>query len=252
MLNMIQPSLMNVHPRENSQLTVDNEVPFVSELDQEVRDAVLARAHTQVFQRGERILEAGEKPEHLGIILSGMVELCGTPQNPNCGVLLLNRGDLLVPMATIFGEPCLTAVTALSRSRLIMIDREVVVQQASSNAALAMSLARVMGAHWRMAVRHIIDLKSRSAAERLAAILLRFVDYAEDDMPELLFTKTTLAARLGVSRETLSRIIQVVADHGIVLRGSEILVRDRKKAERFCGPEPYVYRSERRLDVHAF
>ena len=197
-------------------------------------------------------MEAGETPKYLGILLSGMVELCGTAQNPNCGVLLLNRGDLLVPMATLYGEPCLTAATALSRSRLIMLDRNTVVQQATSDAGLALSLARVMGAQWRMAVRHIIDLKSRTAAERLAAILLRFVDYAEEEVPQLLFTKSTLAARLGVSRETLSRIIQVVADNGIVLRGSEILVRDRKKAEDFCGPEPYRYRSERRLDVHAF
>ena len=227
-------------------------VPFVREFQTSVREALLKGARTIVFQRGERILEAGETPKYLGILLSGMVELCGTAQNPNCGVLLLNRGDLLVPMATLYGEPCLTAATALSRSRLIMLDRNTVVQQATSDAGLALSLARVMGAQWRMAVRHIIDLKSRTAAERLAAILLRFVDYAEEEVPQLLFTKSTLAARLGVSRETLSRIIQVVADNGIVLRGSEILVRDRKKAEDFCGPEPYRYRSERRLDVHAF
>jgi CRP-like cAMP-binding protein len=248
---MVQLNMMNVHSLSRDGLAAELEVPFVSEFDPRVRGALLEAAKIRVFDRGERIFEAGDRPDHLGIILNGMVELCGTPQNPNCGVLLLNRGDLMVPMATLYGEPCLTAASTLSRCRLVMIDREVVIQQAHSNAAFAMSLARVMGAQWRMAVRHIIDLKSRSAAERLAAILLRFVDYAEEDVPQLLFTKTTLAARLGVSRETLSRIIQVVADNGIVLRGSEILVRDRKKAEKFCGPEPYVYRSERRLDVHA-
>lgn len=244
---------MTFHSIEERQSIIDPEtVPFVREFDAKTREALMAGSRAHVFRKGDRILEAGETPNHLGIILSGMVELCGTAQNPNCGVLLLNRGDLMVPMATLYGEPCLTAATALSRSRLIMLRRDVVVEQASSNAALAMSLARVMGAQWRMAVRHIIDLKSRSAAERLAAILLRFVDYAEQGIPELLFTKTTLAARLGVSRETLSRIIQVVADNGIVLRGSKIVVRDREKAENFCGPDPYVYRSERRLDVHAF
>jgi CRP-like cAMP-binding protein len=103
-----------------------------------------------------------------------------------------------------------------------------------------------------MAVRHIIDLKSRSAPERLAAFLLRFVDHSEAAIVELPFAKGTLAYRLGVSRETLSRIIQVVADNGIVVRGNQIVVRDRAKAEKFCGPEPYPNRSERRLDVYAF
>lgn len=227
-------------------------VPFVRQFAEPVRSGLLRGASAKVFRKSDRILEAGEMPTHLGILQSGMVELCGTANDPNCGVLLLTRGDLLVPMATIYQEPCLTSATALSRTRLFMLDREAVVQQATKHAEVAMALARVLGAQWRMAVRHIIDLKSRSAAERLAAILLRFVDYAEGQAAELPFTKQTLAARLGVSRETLSRAIQVVADNGIVLRGSEIVVRDRQRAEAFIGPEPYINRSERRLDVHAF
>ncbi|HEU4683860.1 MAG TPA: helix-turn-helix domain-containing protein [Nitrospira sp.] len=209
-------------------------------------------ATTSVFEKGERILEAGEIPNQLGVLLSGMVELCGTALDPNCGVLILTRGDLLVPTATLCQEPCLTSASALVPSRLMMLEREAVVRAASADARVAMVLARVTGAQWRMAVRHIIDLKSRSAAERLAAILLRFVDFTETGAPQLPFSRRTLAARLGVSRETLSRVIQVVADKGIVLRGSEIVVRDRRMAEEFSGPEPYPNRSERRLDVHAF
>jgi CRP/FNR family transcriptional regulator, transcriptional activator FtrB len=204
------------------------------------------------FTKGERMLEAGQIPRHLGIIVSGRVELCGTVNDPDCGVLLLTRGDLLLPMATVYQEPCLTAATALTDGRMIMLDRSAVAAQAAANSNVALALARVLGAQWRMAVRHIIDLKSRTAAERLTAILLRFVDYAGGGTAKLPFTKKTLAARLGVSRETLSRLIQVVAENGIVLRGSVIIVRDREKAERFTGPEPYPNRSERRLDVYAF
>jgi CRP/FNR family transcriptional activator FtrB len=249
---MVHQQAMTVHSIEEGVPTPDPQtVPFVREFEDSLRSDLLAGAFTRLFKRGDRILQAGEIPTHLGILMNGMVELCGTVQDPDCGVLLLTRGDLLVPMATLYGEPCLTSATALSRGRLVMLDRRSVVQQAASHADLAMALARVMGAQWRMAVRHIIDLKSRSAAERLAAFLLRFVDYTGEEVARLPFTKATLAARLGVSRETLSRIIQVVADNGIALRGSQIVVRDRRKAEEFCGPEPYIYRSERRLDVHA-
>jgi CRP-like cAMP-binding protein len=205
-----------------------------------------------VFQKGERILDAGETPKKLAVLISGMVELCGTSCDPSCGVLILTRGDILVPMATLYGEPSLTSANALLRTRTVLLDPEAVVRAASSNPDVGMSLARVMGAQWRMAVRHTIALKSWSAPERLAAILLRFVDYAAGGAARLPFSKKTLAARLGVSRETLSRIIQIVADNGIVLRGSEIIVRDRQMAEEFSGPEPYANRSERRLDVHAF
>ena len=135
---------------------------------------------------------------------------------------------------------------------MVLLDRERVLEQAGTSPELAMGLARVMGAQWRMAVRHLIDLKSRSAAERLTAILLRFADHQGGSGARLPFSKRTLAARLGVSRETLSRIIQVSAENGVVLRGSDILIRDRARAEAFSGPEPYINRSERRLNVFAF
>lgn len=244
---------MTVYPIEKEQNRLDPATaPFVGEFDQCAREALLKDARVRVFQKGERIVEAGQLPDRLCIVLSGMVELCGTVQNPDCGVLLLTAGDLIFPMAVIYQEPCLTSATALAQTRLLMLSRPAVVHQAASNTDVAMALARIMGAQWRMALRHIIDLRSRSAAKRLAAFLLKFFDYSEESPVELPFTKATLAARLGISRETLSRVIQVVAANGLVLRGSQILVLDRSKAEEFRGPEPYANRGERALKVHAF
>lgn len=222
------------------------------QFDDSISSDLMRGAFIRKFGKRERIFEAGEIPSHLGILASGMIELCGTTHDPDCGVLLLTRGDLLVPMATIYQETCLTAATALMDGEMIMLARDAVISTTGKYPEAALALAQVLGAQWRMAVRHIIDLKSRTASERLAAFLLRFADYAGEARSELPFTKKTLAARLGVSRETLSRTIQVVAENGIVLRGSEIVVRDRERAEAFIGPEPYVYRSERRLDVFAF
>ena len=227
-------------------------VPFVRDFAAGIAAALLEGARTRVFHKGERIFSAGQTPDRLCIVISGMAELCGTVQSPECGVLLVTEGDLVFPMAALHGEPCLTSVTALTRTRVAMLDSDVVKRVSAAHPQVGTALARVMGAQWRMAVRHIIDLKCRSAAERLAAFLLQFMDHSDEDVAELPFTKSALAARLGVSRETLSRCIQVVAAHGVILRGSQIIVRDRKMALEFCGPEQYSNRSERRLDVNAF
>lgn len=243
---------MAVHSIGEGPSTPSQKLPFVREFENAVRAALLKGAAITLFQKGDRILQAGETPDRLWIILNGTVELCGTIHDPGCGLLLLTRGDLIFPMAVLHGEPCLTSATALTPCRLLMLDRDAVIHQAGTHSKVAMALARVMGAQWRMAVRHIIDLKCRSAAQRLTAFLLKLVDYSDAETVELPFAKATLAARLGVSRETLSRMIQVVAANGVMLRGSEIIVRDRRKAEVFCGPDPYVNRGERALDVHAF
>ena len=250
---MVTTETISVQPIGKGRLTDESDtLPFICGFADAVRAELLRDAGVTVIQKGERILAAGDRPDKLCIILSGMVELRGTIYDPDCGVLLLTRGDLIFPMAVLHDEPCLTSATALSRCRLLMLTRSALLRQADAHAEVALALARVMGAQWRMAVRQIIDLKCRSAAERLTAFLLRFVDYSDAESVELPFPKSALAARLGISRETLSRAIQVVADNGVVLRGSRIIVRDRSKAEDFCGPEPYVRRGEHALDVHAF
>lgn len=226
-------------------------LPFVREFGAEVRAALLAASVQKTLRKGERLNSAGDRPESLAIILGGMIELCGTESHADCGVLLLTRGDLVTPMAVLYEEPCLTSATALVRSRLLLVPRHAVVGQAREQPEVALALARTMGAQWRMAVRHIIDLKCRTAGERLAAFLLRLVEHSDDRPAKLPFSKATLAARLGVAPETLSRIIQVVAANGILLRGTQILVRDRAKAEKFCGPDPYPQADEVAQNVHA-
>lgn len=226
-------------------------IPFVHEFSAEVRAALLASSVAKVLKKGERLFKVGEHPKSLAIILSGMIELCGTESNDECGVLLLTSGDLVTPAAVVFEEPCLTSATALMPTRVLLLAGSTVTDQARERSEVALALARTMGAQWRMAVRHLIDLKSRTAGERLAAFLLRCNDNSEDERAILPFSKGALAARLGVKPETLSRVIQVVAANGIVLRGSRIIVRNRVKAERYCGPDPYSKTDESALNVHA-
>ena len=250
---MVRPRAMTVHSlAEAREISDSDELPFVGQFEDQVRANLMRHAAIVIFQKNDRILEAGEKSDELPIILSGIVELRGALSNPYCGLLLLTRGDMVFPMAVLHDEPCLTSATALSRCRVLMLPRSAVIEQADRHPKVGMALARVMGAQWRMAVRHIIDLQCRSAPARLTSFLLKLVDFSDADIVEVPFPKGTLAMRLGISPETLSRAIQVVADNGVVLRGSQIMVRDRVRAEEFCGPEPYADRGEGAFNVHAF
>jgi CRP/FNR family transcriptional activator FtrB len=111
---------------------------------------------------------------------------------------------------------------------------------------------KAMSGQWRMAVRNILDLNCRTAAQRVGAFLLRIADLQSDtSAPVLPIAKRHLAVRLGITAETLSRMLQTLADHGLHLRGRVIVVRDRAAIEEFCGPDPYPDKDERILDVFA-
>lgn len=198
---------------------------------------------------GTVLFEERDQPDHLHVLISGVVELYTSYGSHDCGILLLSAGDVFMPAATLFSEPYLNSARVLGKARVLLLDADVAREEFARCGEFATRMARTMAGHFRMAARHIIDLKCRSAGQRLGAFLLRLVD--ESDAAVLPIPKRNLAVRVGMTAETLSRTLQLLADNGLHLRGNRILVKDRAKAEAFCGPEPYSENTETALGVHA-
>jgi CRP-like cAMP-binding protein len=134
---------------------------------------------------------------------------------------------------------------------LLVLDGTRLREEALKSAELAMRIAQLIGGQWRMAVRHIVDLKCRSAPQRLASFLLRLADQGTSGVTPLPISKQRLAARVGMTAETLSRSLQLLAENGLHLRGARIIVNDRSRIDQICGPDPYSQRDEVALGVHA-
>lgn len=226
-------------------------LPLFADLDQADTDRLLEGAELRTIPANSVLFSEGEAPAFLHILVRGTVDLYKSGQSRECGLMLLAPGDVFMPAAAIFDEPYLNSARTLSPCQVLLLPAEVVRSEFTSCHQLAINLARVLAGQFRMATRHIIDLKCLSAAQRLAALLLRLVD--ESDWPDgarLPVPKRHLASRVGMTPETLSRAIQVLADNGLVVRGTRIILRDRARISAFCGAPPYPQASETDLDVH--
>lgn len=228
------------------------DVPFLSALSEPARSRILEGASIERFAPGKAIFAESEQPRHLLVLLSGLIDLSCRYDGREKTALLLSAGDILMPAAALFNEPYLVAAHALTASRLLMIDAKAVRTEAIRSPALALEIAKVMAGQWRVALRIILDLKCRSPSQRLAAFLLRLHDSRPvGSIAELPFSKRQLAARIGMQPETLSRTLQTLAANGLYLRGRQIVILDRVKAEDFCGPDPYPAGDEHELGVFA-
>lgn len=227
-------------------------LPLLRSLGDERLEHVLSYSSVERYPSGTVLFKEGGLPDHLHVLLSGTVELYTSHAPRDCGILLMSAGDLFMPAAALFNEPYLNSARALTTSRILLLNAKVAREEFSRSAELAMQISKVLAGQFRMAVRHVIDLKCRNAAQRLAAFLLRLVD--ESDVPgtaELPIPKRNLASRVGMTAETLSRTLQTLADNGLVVRGNRVLLRDRSRIEAFCGPPPYADVAEEELGVHA-
>jgi CRP/FNR family transcriptional activator FtrB len=156
-----------------------------------------------------------------------------------------------MPAASLFDEPYLNSARTLAPCRLLQLRAEVAREEFERCGRFTFNISRIMAGHFRLATRQIIDLKSRSAPQRLADFLLRIADASGNgDVADLPLPKRNLARRIGMTPETLSRNLQVLADNGLLVRGTKILVRDRAKIIAFCGPPPYPDQAEEGLAVH--
>lgn len=228
------------------------EIPLFDRLPRASRERLLDGGHVERFPAGATIFSEGETPRHFHALLRGMVDLSSTYRGRHCTVLLLTPGDSFMPAAALYDEPYLLSARTLAPSRVLMIDVHVVRSEAKQTPEFGMAISRLLAGQFRLSLRIILDLKCRSPSERLTAFLLRLHDMrAPGSVAQIPFTKRQLAARIGMQPETLSRTLQVLAANGLYLRGREIIVADRAKAEAFCGADPYPSGSEDELGVYA-
>jgi len=225
-------------------------LPFFADLGRQEVGRLLRFATIQLYPPGTLLFEEGEAADKLHILISGTVEVFSNGRGREWGLMLMNAGDVFMPGAVLFNEPYAASARTLGLCRLLLVDGERVRLEARESARLAMQLSRAMAGQFRVAVRQVLDLKSRNAAQRLGSFLLRIADKSSAPTPELPMRKRNLAARIGMTPETLSRTLQILADNGLLVRGRQIIVRDRGRIESFCGPEPFRANPEA-LEVHA-
>jgi CRP-like cAMP-binding protein len=213
---------------------------------------LLEHAARNRVREGELIHDEGERPSDLHLLLRGGVELTKLNEHDGCGLMLLTAGDLFSLAAVMADESYLTSARALGAATIVALPAAQVRKTARECPELGTRIITLLAGQWRMAVRHILDLKCRTAPQRLAALLIRLVDMQQTGRIALLpVPKRRLAARLGMAPATLSRAIQLISEEGLIVRGRQLIVRDRERIERFCERSPHLDVTEVELGVRA-
>jgi CRP/FNR family transcriptional activator FtrB len=205
--------------------------PIFDGLNRNIADCLLSASTALQYRAGSFIVHQGGRLDGLHVVHRGLVDLAHVNGDHECGVMLLSTKDLLLPASALFGEPSIVSARALTTTKVVVFGAAEVSAAMEVSRVLANNILKAMSGHWRMTVRNVLDLNCRTAAQRLAASLLRLVDLQPDcGAPILPIAKRHLAARLGMTAETLSRMLQVVADNGVHVRGRTIIVNDRARA----------------------
>jgi len=193
---------------------------------------VASYARIEHYRRGALIARQGERlPGVIGVAY-GLVKLVLPRRNGEEKVLrFLGANESFGEAVALLDRSCSLDVVTLADTMLVVIPVRPLQQLQERDVTFANNLVRSLAEGQVRLLREIDARIGCSSAKRLAAYLESLAEpEAGSDAcaVQLPVTKTALAARLGITKETMSRLLRDLKEQGLIsVMGGSITILDR-------------------------
>src|SRR5690606_2614686 len=166
--------------------------------------------------RGGVIARRGEPSPGLVAVAFGLVKL-SLKGEPEKVLRLVGPGETFAEAALFLERPLPVDAEAIADTLLVVVPAAPLLALLDADRAFARTLLASMSQRLHELVTDFEATTQHGALERLAAYLDSLaVPGAQPAAVPLPATKTIVAARLGMTRETLSRLLRKLADEGAI------------------------------------
>lgn len=229
-------------------LNLVRSLPMFRKLADAHLSALVAHGSLHRYPRGTLLFNEGDQADFLMVLLEGGVELLARDQEENEAVVeILFPVDSFILAAALTGAPYLMSARTLMPSRVLLLEAAAFRRAVAAEPDLATPVMAELAQHFRRLVRQIKDLKLRTGAQRLGCYVLTLAgDLDEAVLP---FDKRTLASRLGMTAENLSRAFAALRDQGLSVQGSRMVIQDRDRLVAFSRPAPLIDQDDEPLSL---
>ncbi len=205
-------------------------------------DQLISGAFLQRFPQHVVLINEGQQPDFLHIVIDGMVELFAAAANRETTIEILRPVTTFILAAVIRDEVYLKSARTLTPAQILMIPAPTVREVFARDAAFARAVVDELALRYRGLVRTVKNLKLHTGVERLANWILDMDrQQGETGCVELPYGKRTLASFLGMTPENLSRNLTTLMDHSVTCRGRQIVIADREKLQQLAKQSDLIY-----------
>ena len=169
-------------------------------------DLLMKGAFLQRFPAHVGLINETERPDFLHVVFEGSVELFSRYQGRETTLAVIRPVATFILAAVTGDLPYLASARTLEPSRILMLPSEAVRDAFDRDAAFAHAIVAELSLSFRRVMKELKGQKLRTGIERLANWVLihdaRAGGYGRFTLP---YQKRTLASRLGMTPENLSR-----------------------------------------------
>lgn len=216
-------------------------LPLFCEMQGDSLESLLDAALLQQFPVGVTLIHEGEPADFLHVLVEGLVEIYTEQDGGEWGISLIGPVTTFILAAVVGDQPYLNSARTLADSRVLLIPAPRVRAIFDRDVAFARIVARELALAYRSSVKKLKGYMARSTVERLANwILTEAHRNATQGNVVVPFDRGTLASHIGTTRENLSRSLAQLTDHGVRIRGREIVIDNRELLQTFAQPQRFI------------
>lgn len=198
-------------------------------------------AFLQRFPQGVALIQEGDLPDFLHIVIEGAVELFAEHNGHKTALDIMEPVTTFILAAVIRDDVYLTSARTLTSAQILMIPAEAVRGVFDRDAAFARAIVNELAMRFRCVVRSLKNEKLRTGTERLANwILQEEAHQGNKRQVALTIDKRTLASRLGMTPENLSRNLAQLSKHGVTNSGGAFVINDIAALQKFARPNDLI------------
>ena len=193
------------------------------------------------FPKNSNLVTEGDEADFLYVLLDGIVELFSC-HGTHRTTLHIIRPIATFTLPAVFHEGTyLSSARALGASDILMIPAQTVRQMLRAATAFADSIVHELAERYCGTLKALKSVKLRDGIERLANWILRTNKYqGQRNHIELTFDNRTLASRLGMTPENLSRSFAILMKHGVRKEGRTIMIEDPSALMLIANPSSLI------------
>ena len=219
---------------------VISNLPVFRQLSRKDLDTLANHSHLREARRGAAILRRGERTPGVMALAYGSAKLAlRRTSGEEKVVRLLGPGESFGLAAALLDRPCPVELVALSNCLVATIPPVPVLRLMGQDAGFARTVAGALAERVLELVGELEASLQQSGIQRLACYLNSLAEPNGQPgswIARLPTTKTTVAARLGVKKETLSRMLRELANQGLIaVAGLEVSIIDRAGLAQITG-----------------
>lgn len=190
---------------------------WLSTVPPDRRQALLARATLHAVSAGARVYNWGDPPDGLWVVIEGQLRLVSYPAvGVESVAMIMGPGAWFGELSTLDGGPRPHDAIAFSAAKLGHISPAAFEEASSRHPALWKDIARLLCARQRSALTFVAGSIAQPIEARLARALVATADAT--DSSALRIRQEDLAAMIGVSRQTIHRVLKRLQAVGLIAR----------------------------------